>query len=392
MKIFRQLALNASLVCLVVAPSICAAQELSPDLQKKLDAFLRGMEARSPELRQKDKAVRARYKDAIAIDALVPNTPQGYVGGTIEDWEKMAALSFDYGVDHVSFTAAVDETMTPLTIIDWIGQALKYWKSNPDKYHLVYSVEDIYTAKKNGKRAITMNFQGSNALGGNLNMVDVYYQLGIRQMNFAYNVQNHMSAGNGVEPERDGGLSKAGKRLVKEMNRVGMVIDCTHSSNKTCLDAAELSTNPIVHSHSNTRGVYDMPRNAPDEVVKAIAKTDGVICTNGVGAFLNEEGNAAPADIAKHVNYVKELVGARHTCYGSDYVDPDMIAESAIWILSNPEAYPPEQGYGKPSQVAHSGDIWGVVPILEKEYGWSEEEIRGFLGENLIRVYKANWK
>ena len=371
--------------------SIAIAQELSPELQDKLDKFLVGLEARSHDLREQDKAVRTRYKDAIAIDALVPNTPEGYVGGSIADWEKMVALSIDYGVDHVSFTAAVDETMTPLTIIDWIGKALKYWNSQPDKYHLVYSVEDIYQAKKDGKFAVSMNFQGSNPLGGNLNMVDVYYRLGVRQLNFAYNVQNTFSAGNGVDPDRDSGLSKAGKRLVKEMNRVGMVIDCTHSSNKACLDAAELSTKPIVHSHSNTRGVYDMPRNTPDEVVQAIAKTDGVICTNGVGAFLNEEGRASPENIAEHVEYVKQLVGARHTCWGSDYVDPDMIAESAIWILSNPEAYPPEQGYGKPSQTAQSGDIWGVVAVLEDKYGWNEEEIRGFLGENLIRVYKANW-
>jgi microsomal dipeptidase-like Zn-dependent dipeptidase len=211
-------------------------------------------------------------------------------------------------------------------------------------------------------------------------------------MNFAYNVRNHMSDGGGVAPERDGGLSKAGMRLVKEMNRVGMIVDCTHSSNKTCLDAAEVSEKPIVLSHSNALGAYELPRNSPDDVLRAVAKTGGVICTNGLGGFLNKEGKAGPEDIARHVQYVKELVGAEHTCWGSDHITPQVYVAALDFVLRNPESYPPELGYGSPTQIAQPGDIWGVVPVLEEKYGWSEEEVRGFLGENLLRVYKANWK
>ena len=173
---------------------------------------------------------------------------------------------------------------------------------------------------------------------------------------------------------------------------MGMIVDCTHSSNKTCLDAAGISTRPIMLSHSNAYGEYQLPRNSPDDVIQAVAKTGGVICANGLGGYLNKEGNAGPEDIAKHVNYVKDLVGAEHACWGSGHLTPQVYVDALDFVLRNPDSYPPELGYGSQTQIAEPGDIWGVVPVLEQKYGWTEKEIRGFLGENLLRVYKANWK
>jgi microsomal dipeptidase-like Zn-dependent dipeptidase len=237
-----------------------------------------------------------------------------------------------------------------------------------------------------------LNFQGSNALGSRLEMVDAYYAMGVKQMNFAYNVRNFMADGGGVAPDRDSGLSKMGFQLVREMNRVGMIIDCTHSSNKTCLDAAGVSSKPIMLSHSNAYGAYELPRNSPDDVLRAIAGTGGVICTNGLGGFLNKEGNARPEDLARHINYVKELVGAEHTCFGSDHLTAEVYIEALDFVLRNPESYPPELGYGAQTQIALPRDIWGVVAVLEDQYGWSKKEVQGFLGENLLRVYESNWE
>ncbi|MGI9242866.1 MAG: dipeptidase, partial [Verrucomicrobiales bacterium] len=289
-----------------------------------------------------------------------------------------------------SYTAAVDEEFDPLTVIEWLANGRDHWLKRPERYVLVESVEDIRRAKKEGKLAVNFNFQGSNALGGKQKMVGIYYKLGVRSMNFAYNVRNFMSDGGGAKPDRDGGLSLAGKALVEKMNSVGMLVDCTHSSNRAALDAAEISTKPIVLSHSNPYGAYALPRNAPDEVVKAVAETGGVIATNGLGGFLNKEGIASPEEIARHVHYVRELVGWEHTGFGSDYVHN--FAEALSFVLANPQSYPPELGYGSPTQMAQPGDIWGVVRVLEEKYKWKENEIRGFLGENILRVYEANWK
>jgi membrane dipeptidase len=382
----------AVLVTLAMSASLATAQITDEEVEAKKQKLMQGIDARTAEEREQDKAVMARYADAIVIDALIPGTPEGYVGGPVSDYEEMVSRSKDHGFDAVSYTAAIDDTYEPLKIVQWIGKALRYWNSKPDVYYIVESVGDIRQAKSEGKLAVMLNFQGSNALGSRLEMVDVYYQLGVRQMNFAYNVRNFMSDGGGAAPDRDAGLSKLGFQLVAEMNRVGMIVDCTHSSNKTCLDAAGASTKPIMLSHSNNLGVYDLPRNSPDEVLKAVAGTGGVICVNGLGGFLNKEGNARPEDLAKHVNYTKELVGVKHTCFGSDHLTPEVYIEALDFVLRNPDSYPPSLGYGAQTQIALPRDIWGVVAVLEKDFGWTESEVRGFLGENLMRVYQANWK
>lgn len=385
-----QIRFCAFVVITLAMPAI--AQISDAEVEAKKQALMQGIDGRTAEERAKDEAIRTRYADAIVIDALIPGTPSGYVGGPVSDYEAMVSRSKDHGFTAVSYTAAIDDTFEPLQIVQWIGAALKYYKSKPDTYLLVDTVDDIRRAKEEGKFAIMMNFQGSNALGSRLDMVDAYYAMGVRQMNFAYNVRNFMADGGGADPERDAGLSKMGFQLVKEMNRVGMIVDCTHSSNKTCLDAAAASSKPIMLSHSNAYGAYELPRNAPDDVIEAVADTGGVICTNGLGGFLNEEGNARPEDVARHVQYVRALAGVEHTCFGSDHLTAEVYIEALDFVLRNPESYPPELGYGAQTQIALPRDIWGVVAVLEDTYDWTEEEIRGFLGENLLRIYKANWE
>lgn len=369
---------------LAISSSLALAEGLSLEDVENFD-----FDPRSGEERAADAEIKARYKDAIVIDFLIPGSPQSYVDPTIKGYEEMADMSIAGGFTMVSYSVAVDEVIDPAQIVAWIAKGRKHWLGHPEKYLMVETVDDIYRAKKEVKLGVFFNFQGSNPLGRNLDMVDAYYKLGVRQINFSYNVPNFMSSGGATPPEKDAGLSGMGVNLVKEMNRIGMIVDCTHSSYNDCLDAAKVSTKPIVLSHSNARGVYDIQRNAPDNVIQAVAGTGGIIATNGLGVFLNKDGDASPERIAEHVNYVKELVGAEHTGFGSDYVH-DM-KSAAVLILSNPEAFPPEMGYTTLAQMALPQDIWGVARVLEDRYGWSEKEIRGFLGENALRVYRANW-
>jgi membrane dipeptidase len=131
-------------------------------------------------------------------------------------------------------------------------------------------------------------------------------------------------------------------------------------------------------------------RNVSDDAVKAVAATGGVICVNFIGGFLDPQGLARPYDIAKHVEYIRNLVGPEAVCAGSDYVFN--YADTLLWILRNPKNFPPEMGYATPSHMGKPGEVWGVVRELEETFGWSRQEIRGFLGENLLRVYEANWQ
>lgn len=230
-----------------------------------------------------------------------------------------------------------------------------------------------------------------NAFGEELANIEKYYQLGIRRANFSYNVDNAYAGGSVSNDDGSNeGVTELGKQVIREMNRVGMLIDCSHSSNQTCIDAATLSSKPMVMSHSNVATFQPIGRNASDRAIKAVAATGGAICINFIGGFLNPQGEARPNDIAKHVQYIRNLVGAEYVCAGSDYVYN--YAEALAWILKDPVQFPPAMGYASPSHMGMPGEVWGVVRELESRFDWSEEEIKGFLGGNLLRVYRANWK
>lgn len=381
-----------SIVAFLAFTSVMATAQEKTDV--KNDA---GPKITRHEFTAKEKAanakVRKRYADAILVDMLIPGSPQSYVDPTIVGFEAMADESIGTGFNYVSYSVCVDEWIDPTVVIEKIANGRKHWLAHPEKYLLVHNVDDILRAKKEGKLAVSFNFQGSNALGRNLDMIEIYYALGVRQIAFAYNVRNFMAEGAAVEPELDTGLSPMGKQMVEEMNRVGMLIDCTHASDQTAIDAAALSTKPIVMSHSNPKGVYDIKRNASDKAIRAVAKTGGVISINCMGSFLGEGGmDASPAMLAKHADYVKKLVGAMHVGFGSDHVADSVLVGAAALIASNPNAWPKSMGYGGDAQLSAPTIIWGVVRELETSYGWTNREVRGFLGKNAVRVYKANWK
>ena len=145
----------------------------------------------------------------------------------------------------------------------------------------------------------------------------------------------------------------------------------------------------MIASHSPAAGLNPINRNISDEAMRAIGATGGAVCTTGVGLFLNAEGDASPEQFARHVNYTGEVMGRDKTCFSTDYMHnaKGMFDRD----VANVEVFPPEKGFGMPAEKTGPEHIWDVVGVLEDEYGWSESEVRGFLGENLLRVYEANW-
>ena len=195
-------------------------------------------------------------------------------------------------------------------------------------------------------------------------------------------------AGGGSKQES--GVTDLGIEWIAAANAANVVVDCSHSSNQTCIDAASHSTKPMIASHSPVHALWGINRNISDDAMKAIGESGGAVCTTGVGLFLNEEGDASPEEFAKHVNYTGDLIGRDKTCFSTDYMHnaKGMFDRD----VANVEVFPPEKGFGVPAQNTAAEHIWDVAAILEDKYGWSEDDIRGFLGENLLRVYQANWE
>ena len=352
-------------------------------------------EPRTAKERAADADVKRKFRKAMVIDALFVGGPGFPAGFSEEQYEEAVQHSIDsqYNVLSATISNGPPED-TPDVVMARMEKVNAYWAERPDRYIQVRTVNDMKRAQREGKLGVVHNHQSMMPLGTDPAQVksnlQKYYDLGLRQLNFTYNIDTiYADGGVSNDDGTDQGVTELGEEVVKEANRLGIVVDCSHSSNQTCIEAAAMTRKPMMMSHSNLMTFQPIGRNVSDQAVRAVAATGGVICVNFIGGFLNPQGLARPYDIAKHVEYIGEMVGRDKLCVGPDYVYN--YADTLLWILKNPENFPVEMGYATASHMGKPGEIWGVVRELQDRYGWSDDEIRGFLGENLLRLYEANW-
>jgi membrane dipeptidase len=285
------------------------------------------------------------------------------------------------GVNFVSLNIGMDMDSFE-NVIQVLARFRYHIASHPDECVLALTVNDILSAKESGQLAIAFDLEGSEPLLGNLNMISFYYDLGVRQMLLAYNKDNRASGGC---MEGNIGLTDFGRDIIREMNRVGMVVDVSHMGYRATMEAFETSTAPVIFSHSNPKGLREHARNISDEQIKACAKTGGVVGINGIGDFL---GGTSSELIVENIEYVMNLVGPEHVGIGLDYVVDKQ--ELMDYITSNPDVFPPEKfndyvSFVEPEQIPEFTEL-----LYQK--GYSEQIISGILGGNFLRVAKEVWK
>lgn len=264
---------------------------------------------------------------------------------------------------------------------------------------LITSVEDMERAKYEGKLGILFHFQGSSPIERDLGLVEIFYKLGVRVMQLTYNVKDFV--GDGCEETCDGGLSDFGRKLIGEMNRVGMLIDLSHTGHRTSMEAMEVSESPCVISHSGCHAVYRSNRNVPDDQIKAVAAGGGVMGVTAFPPCVSADTQSTMDQLMDHFDHVAGLIGANNIGFGSDYFtaqEPYGTPEHAKEVYQNSidsgrwkaETYPPPpyifpQGIETPDKLANL-----TRALLEREY--SKNEVQGILGRNFMRVYKEVWK
>ena len=256
-----------------------------------------------------------------------------------------------------------------------------------DKIKVCKTVDDIKASKAEGKTAVFMTFQETIPFEENLDLIELYYNIGIRQALLAYNTRN--SVGDGCAEASDAGLSNFGKLVIKEMNRVGMIVDGAHSGYRTTMEAIEICEAPFVFSHANVYEIHPHYRNVRDDQIKACAQTGGVIGITGFGEYMGEV-HPNSESIFKHVDYIVQLVGAQHVGIGLDYVsNPENFFEA---IKPVPHRWPlPPGGKRIVTDFLGPETLIGVVELMF-ENGYSEKDIKGILGENFLRVATEVWK
>ena len=182
-------------------------------------------------------------------------------------------------------------------------------------FTLVDSAEDLERAKRQRKIAMILGFQNASPFES-VEDVAFFHGLGLRCAQLTYNSQNRI--GSGSTDRVDGGVSSFGAEIIQGMNRTGMLVDVSHSGDKTTLDAIALSGKPIAITHSNCRALANHPRNKTDEAIRALAAKEGVMGITGVRMFVRERDPTTIAHVVDHIEHVARLVGIDHVGIGSD--------------------------------------------------------------------------
>ena len=285
------------------------------------------------------------------------------------------------GVNFVSLNIGMDMDSFE-NIMQVLARFRSYIASHPDEFVLALMVNDIQKAKETGRLAIAFDLEGSDPLLGNLNMISFYYDLGVRQMLLAYNKDNSASGGC---MEGSIGLTDFGRDVIREMNRVGMVVDVSHMGYRATMESFEVSTAPVIFSHSNPNGLHQHARNILDEQIIACANTGGVIGINGIGDFL---GGTSTELIVQNIEYVMNLVGPEHVGIGLDYVvDKQELIE---YVEGHPDVFPLDKikdylAFVEPEEFPEFTE-------LLYQRGYSEQIISRILGGNFLRVAEQVWK
>ena len=266
-----------------------------------------------------------------------------------------------------------------------------------DKIVQVRKAEDIEQAKRDRKTSIIFGFQNPHPIDSDINLLRIFYQLGLRVCGVAYTRRNSLADGCGEKT--DCGLSRIGEVFVEELNKLHVLIELAHCQTKSSLQIMELSRDPVAFTHSNPRGAYNHLRNLTDEQIQACAEKGGVIGVNAFSTFLHPKGmeqGATIADALDHIDYIVGLVGANHVGLGLDFTESRTIEEA----LELQRAYP-ELGASPETPTSESiRRRYALKSILDiRDYargfvakGYSDQEILRILGGNWLNLFRQVWK
>jgi membrane dipeptidase len=326
----------------------------------------------------------ALLRSALVWDNVFPINLPGEValGNSWDSLERFRRA----GVDVVSITLAGDNhnISQAFTLCAWAKQQLR---ERENRFVLVRRVADIELARSTHRLGIILHFEGTRCFERDLSVIELFYELGIRQTLIAFNTQN--SAGGGCADAEDRGLTPYGRRLVGEMQRVGMLLDLSHTGHRTSLDAMAVASKPVLFSHSNAYALCPSFRNIRDDQIRACAKSGGVVGVSGSSEYL---GDTACSDEAlfRHIDHMAEIGGIDHVGLGLDVVfEPKALSE---WARGRPDEWPMTQDPGWAGfHYAVPEQLPGLTELMLQR-GYAEIQVRKVLGENLLRVCRAVWR
>jgi membrane dipeptidase len=268
--------------------------------------------------------------------------------------------------------------------------------AHQDYIRIAYRTEDITRAHEDGALALVLCLEAATPIENEVDRLDILYGFGVRQMGVAYSESNTL--GSGLRETRDGGLTQFGRAAVERMNRLGIAVDVSHSSDLTCLDTFEVSGKPVLITHAGARTLWDSPRMKPDQVLRGCAQTGGVI---GIEAaphttLTKKHPLHSLESVMEHFEYCAELMGIEHVTFGPDTLFGDHVGlheqfaanlSLSAQVKAGPafDKVPYVAGIENPAENFHNIIGWLV------KHGYSDQDIIAVVGGNVLRVLREIW-
>ena len=268
-----------------------------------------------------------------------------------------------------------------------------FFKENSDIIFLGKSFKDIEKANKENKTAIFFGFQNCSPIEDDISLVEKVHEHGCRFMQLTYNNQSWLARG--CYEKLDSGVTNFGKEVIKEMNRVGIVIDMSHSAEKSTYDAIEISEKPIAITHANPFFWHQAKRNKSDQLLKTLSDNDGMLGLSLYPHHLKDNTNCTLESFCEMTARTAELMGVEKIGIGSDLClnQPDSVVEwmrNGTWAKNKNYGEGSKNKSGFPKQPKWFEDARGFKNLENglKKVGFNEKEINGILGNNWFNFYK----
>ena len=301
-------------------------------------------------------------------------------------------INREAGLDAVHVTVVYHEDYDEF--LTRISEWNELFKNNSDLIFLGKDIRDIEKAKLENKTAIFFGFQNCSPIEDDINLVEKVHELGCRFMQLTYNNQSLLATG--CYENVDSGVTNFGKEVIKEMNRVGIVIDMSHSAEKSTLEAIELSQKPIAITHANPSFWYKAKRNKSDTLLKNLSESGGMLGLSLYAHHLKDGSNCKLESFCEMVAKTADLIGVKNIGIGSDLClnQPDSIVEwmrNGTWTRAKNYGEGSKDKPGFPNQPDWFIDARGFNSLETglKKIGFNLEEVNDILGNNWFNFYKG---